>query len=140
MEALKSGSDVLFILLGGIMVLAMHSGFAFLELDGLRAELDRHDNLARRIRLPPGLYPLLPDHRLLLAVHFGHPLDRPDVGRVLEQELLLLQLIDEFGPPDMDRITGRLGHCGEGEGLEDGHLGSPLIGQTQPILTRRTHL
>src|SRR3989304_1643003 len=32
MENLKAGSDVLFILLGAIMVLAMHSGFAFLEL------------------------------------------------------------------------------------------------------------
>ena len=36
MEAMKSGSDVLFILLGGIMVLAMHSGFAFLELGTVR--------------------------------------------------------------------------------------------------------
>jgi ammonium transporter, Amt family len=36
MEALKSGSDVLFILLGGIMVLAMHAGFAFLELGTVR--------------------------------------------------------------------------------------------------------
>ena len=36
MEALHSGSDVLFILLGGIMVLAMHSGFAFLELGTVR--------------------------------------------------------------------------------------------------------
>jgi Amt family ammonium transporter len=36
MEAIKSGSDVLFILLGGIMVLAMHSGFAFLELGTVR--------------------------------------------------------------------------------------------------------
>jgi len=36
MEALNSGSDVLFILLGGIMVLAMHSGFAFLELGTVR--------------------------------------------------------------------------------------------------------
>jgi len=36
MEVLKSGSDVLFILLGGIMVLAMHSGFAFLELGTVR--------------------------------------------------------------------------------------------------------
>jgi ammonium transporter, Amt family len=35
-EALKSGSDVLFILLGGIMVLAMHAGFAFLELGTVR--------------------------------------------------------------------------------------------------------
>ncbi|MCX7275818.1 MAG: ammonium transporter [Burkholderiales bacterium] len=32
MEALKQGADALFILLGGIMVLAMHAGFAFLEL------------------------------------------------------------------------------------------------------------
>ena len=36
MEALQSGSDVFFILLGGIMVLAMHSGFAFLELGTVR--------------------------------------------------------------------------------------------------------
>ena len=36
MQALKSGGDVLFILLGGIMVLAMHSGFAFLELGTVR--------------------------------------------------------------------------------------------------------
>ncbi len=36
MEALKQGSDVLFILLGAIMVLAMHSGFAFLELGTVR--------------------------------------------------------------------------------------------------------
>jgi len=36
MEALKAGSDVLFVLLGGIMVLAMHAGFAFLELGTVR--------------------------------------------------------------------------------------------------------
>ena len=36
MEALKQGSDSLFILLGGIMVLAMHAGFAFLELGTVR--------------------------------------------------------------------------------------------------------
>ncbi|MBK1681589.1 ammonium transporter [Rhodocyclus tenuis] len=37
MEALKTtGGDVLFILLGGIMVLAMHAGFAFLELGTVR--------------------------------------------------------------------------------------------------------
>lgn len=36
MEALKQGSDVLFILLGAIMVLAMHAGFAFLELGTVR--------------------------------------------------------------------------------------------------------
>ncbi len=36
MEALKQGSDTLFILLGGIMVLAMHAGFAFLELGTVR--------------------------------------------------------------------------------------------------------
>ncbi len=28
MEAVKSGADVLFIMLGAIMVLAMHAGFA----------------------------------------------------------------------------------------------------------------
>jgi Amt family ammonium transporter len=36
MEALKIGSDTLFILLGAIMVLAMHAGFAFLELGTVR--------------------------------------------------------------------------------------------------------
>jgi len=36
MENLKASSDVLFILLGAIMVLAMHAGFAFLELGTVR--------------------------------------------------------------------------------------------------------
>ena len=36
MNALQQGSDVLFILLGAIMVLAMHAGFAFLELGTVR--------------------------------------------------------------------------------------------------------
>src|SRR5215216_17028 len=36
METLKVSSDTLFILLGAIMVLAMHSGFAFLELGTVR--------------------------------------------------------------------------------------------------------
>ena len=36
MENLKIGSDTLFILLGAIMVLAMHAGFAFLELGTVR--------------------------------------------------------------------------------------------------------
>jgi Amt family ammonium transporter len=36
MEQIKTGSDALFILLGAIMVLAMHSGFAFLELGTVR--------------------------------------------------------------------------------------------------------
>ena len=36
METLQSGSNVLFILLGAIMVLAMHAGFAFLEVGTVR--------------------------------------------------------------------------------------------------------
>lgn len=36
MEAYKSASDTLFVLLGAIMVLAMHAGFAFLELGTVR--------------------------------------------------------------------------------------------------------
>ena len=36
MEPLKHGSDALFILLGAVMVLAMHAGFAFLELGTVR--------------------------------------------------------------------------------------------------------
>ena len=38
MDALKQGTDALFILLGGIMVLAMHAGFAFLELGTVRGK------------------------------------------------------------------------------------------------------
>ena len=38
MESLKSSSDVLFLLMGAVMVLAMHSGFAFLELGTVRAK------------------------------------------------------------------------------------------------------
>ncbi|MEW5756209.1 MAG: ammonium transporter [Pseudomonadota bacterium] len=36
MEGLQAGSNVLFILLGAIMVLAMHAGFAFLEVGTVR--------------------------------------------------------------------------------------------------------
>ncbi|WP_144113546.1 ammonium transporter [Paraburkholderia sp. BCC1886] len=36
MESLKSGTDTLFLLLGAAMVLAMHAGFAFLELGTVR--------------------------------------------------------------------------------------------------------
>jgi Amt family ammonium transporter len=36
MEGLKSANDALFILLGAIMILAMHAGFAFLELGTVR--------------------------------------------------------------------------------------------------------
>src|SRR4051812_26079120 len=36
MENLKISSDALFILLGAIMILAMHAGFAFLELGTVR--------------------------------------------------------------------------------------------------------
>ena len=38
MEALVSASDVLFVLLGAIMVLAMHAGFAFLEVGTVRSK------------------------------------------------------------------------------------------------------
>lgn len=36
MDALKQGADALFILLGAVMVFAMHAGFAFLELGTVR--------------------------------------------------------------------------------------------------------
>ena len=36
MQSLQAGIDVLFVLLGAIMVLAMHSGFAFLEVGTVR--------------------------------------------------------------------------------------------------------
>lgn len=36
MESLKTSSDVLFILIGAILVLSMHAGFAFLELGTVR--------------------------------------------------------------------------------------------------------
>ena len=37
-DQLKAGTDVLFVLLGAILVLAMHSGFAFLEVGTVRAK------------------------------------------------------------------------------------------------------
>ena len=36
MDALQSGSDVVFLLMGAVMVLAMHAGFAFLEVGTVR--------------------------------------------------------------------------------------------------------
>ncbi|MCC6207838.1 MAG: ammonium transporter [Gammaproteobacteria bacterium] len=36
MESLQAGSDVLFLLMGAVMVLAMHAGFAFLEVGTVR--------------------------------------------------------------------------------------------------------
>ena len=36
MHDVKTPADVLFILLGAILILAMHSGFAFLELGTVR--------------------------------------------------------------------------------------------------------
>lgn len=36
MDTLKAGTDVLFVLLGAVMVLAMHAGFAFLEVGTVR--------------------------------------------------------------------------------------------------------
>lgn len=36
MDALKHGADTLFVLLGAILILAMHAGFAFLELGTVR--------------------------------------------------------------------------------------------------------
>ncbi|OFZ86789.1 MAG: ammonium transporter [Betaproteobacteria bacterium RBG_16_64_18] len=38
METLNTGANVLFILIGAVMVLAMHSGFAFLELGTVRSK------------------------------------------------------------------------------------------------------
>jgi Amt family ammonium transporter len=38
METLQAGTDVLFILIGAVMVLAMHAGFAFLEVGTVRAK------------------------------------------------------------------------------------------------------
>ena len=38
LDQVRQGSDVLFILLGAIMVLAMHAGFAFLELGTVRTK------------------------------------------------------------------------------------------------------
>ena len=38
MDGLKTGADTLFLLIGAILVLAMHSGFAFLELGTVRSK------------------------------------------------------------------------------------------------------
>ncbi len=38
MDSFRSSADRLFVLLGAIMILAMHAGFAFLELGTVRNE------------------------------------------------------------------------------------------------------
>ncbi len=38
MDSFKQGADTLFIMLGAVMVLAMHAGFAFLELGTVRGK------------------------------------------------------------------------------------------------------
>jgi len=75
-----------------------------------------------------------------LAVYLGHPLDGPDIGRIVQKALLLLQLLDELGPPIKDRITDGLRHCGKGKGLQNWHWVSPLLDQTQLVLTSRQRL
>src|SRR4029078_12947979 len=58
MEALKSGADTLFILLGAVMVLAMHAGFAFLELGTVRrkSQVNALVNIFRDVAVPPIAY------------------------------------------------------------------------------------
>ena len=57
MESLKQGTDTLFILLGAIMVLAMHAGFAFLELGTVRKknQVNALAKTAAHFELVPGL-------------------------------------------------------------------------------------
>ena len=58
MELLKTASDTLFILLGAIMVLAMHAGFAFLEVGTVRKKKPGQrpsQNLGRLCRFDRGL-------------------------------------------------------------------------------------
>jgi hypothetical protein len=52
---------------------------------------------------------------LPLAVYFYPSLDGPDVGGVLQEQLLLLQLRDELGPARLDGIVPGLGNSGERE-------------------------
>ena len=60
MEALKQGADALFILLGAVMVLAMHAGFAFLEL-----------GTVRRKNQVNALVKILVDFSISTVVYFG---------------------------------------------------------------------
>ena len=60
MEALKQGADTLFILLGAVMVLAMHAGFAFLEL-----------GTVRRKNQVNALVKILVDFSVSTVVYFG---------------------------------------------------------------------
>jgi len=43
------------------------------------------------------------------------------MGRIIQKALLLLQFLDEFGPPVEDRITDGLWPCGKGKGFLDRH-------------------
>ena len=60
MDASKQGADALFILLGAIMVLAMHAGFAFLEL-----------GTVRRKNQVNALVKILVDFSVSTVVYFG---------------------------------------------------------------------
>ena len=53
MDGYKTGADALFILLGGIMILAMHAGFAFLELGTVRKK--NQVNALVKILAEPGV-------------------------------------------------------------------------------------
>ena len=65
MDAVKSGADTFFLLMGAVMVLAMHGGFAFLEL-----------GTVRRKNQVNGLGKILLDIAVSTVVHFfvGFPL------------------------------------------------------------------
>jgi hypothetical protein len=104
------------------------TGLALLELDRLRSELHRHHDLSGRVGLPPRADGLLLGDGLALAVDLRPPLGGPDVVGVLQEQLLLLQLGDEIGPPDLDDVVVGLREGGEGKRLEDWHVGFSLVG------------
>jgi hypothetical protein len=91
------------------------AGLALLELDRLGSELDGHDDLTGRVRLPPGPDGLLLGGGLPFTVDLGPSLDGPDVVGVLQEQLLLLELRNELGSTSLDRIVPGLGDGGERE-------------------------
>ena len=65
MERNQSGSNVLFILLGAIMVLAMHAGFAFLEVGtGAKNQVNALVKILVRFGVDGGLFLHRLQHRL----------------------------------------------------------------------------
>jgi Amt family ammonium transporter len=87
LDSLQSSSNALFVMLGAVMILAMHAGFAFLEVGTVR-----HKNQVN------ALNKILVDYSISTLIYFfiGYPLARGVKFMVSSQELMANNGIDLF--------------------------------------------